>query len=1128
MGSLIPKLHELLKVEYNLRKGVKDKIRSLIGELEVAQAVLRKVAEVPRDQLGEQDRLWVLKVTESSYDMEDVVDTFLVRVQGPDSAGKEESLLKHLKKMANFSDKTKCKADDDNDVGEDKIELGSKQTEEGEMGSTLNIIEFATSSSLGNMGLLLRKLDLLLDSENQLIQRSTKEAIKLLKEDLEEIIDDLVELSMVERPNYKVRYWMYEVREVSYHIEDCIDNMMQLRTVAKAKMRFSVRHLQLRVHRRVKIPWLPKTVQPSARIAELRALLWEARERHERYQLQDCVSSEPRWLFPWNSRPPVLPPVSSGARANLVGVDITRGKLTTWFINQMEAKQLKVLFILGPPGVGKTALAKELYRQVEHQFECRAFIRVSRNPDMRRLLGEILAQVQGCKRDYENEAASTADNLMDSIRFHLRDKRYFVVIDELWDAAAWDIMNIAFPKDNNCSRIIITAEGKDVASKCYCVNKLDMAPLGNLQDCGKIFFDRVFGSEHQCPNQLKDISCMIIRNCGGFPLAITTIAGLLASHQIDNTELWHHIQQCFSSRLTGLTLEETCKEVVNICYDALPQDLKTCLLYLTIFPEGYTVRKVDLLNQWIAEGFISPMEAKQAVAEIYFAELINRGMIQPEKVDHNDEVLSCTVHHIVFDLIAQKSREENFITAVDYSQAMPGFSMIARRLSLHFSCAQFAAKPEGLKLSQLRSLAFYGLIKCMPSITEFKFLRVLILEFWGDNYHHNTSLDLSKLSILFHLRYLKVSSHTIIVLPSQIRRLQSLETLEIDAKVSTVPTDILHLPVLLHLSLPNGTELPDRIGRITSLRTLEYFDLGSNSEDNAQSLGELIKLQNLHVTCFKAVSDHHLKRNLVALYSSIGKLPNLKSLRVGPFAAGMTMFIDQDRMPCTPKLLQRLELLPPSCIFSRLPTWIGGLQRLRILKIVVKVLLSSDIDTLTGLPFLAVLSLYVQKPNAKSVVFNSGSLPALKYFKYRCAALRLAFQKEALPNLQRLKLCFNVHRAESYTSNLAGIENLLKLKEITAEIGAAAGAGESDRRAAESALKEVTRKHPRFPIHINVKSVDCIEEGSMQVRFMHFIPFPYIGGFLALAVSVLTRKYAHVLVKSFSTLPFNFNQTFSG
>ena len=103
-----------------------------------------------------------------------------------------------------------------------------------------------------------------------------------------------------------------------------------------------------------------------------------------------------------------------------------------------------------------------------------------------------------------------------------------------------------------------------------------------------------------------------------------------------------------------------------------------------------------------------------------------------------------------------------------------------------------------------------------------------------------------------------------------------------------------------------------------------------------------------------------------------------------PLAVGMTMFIGQDDMPCTPELLQRLAISPSSCIFSRLLRWIEGLQKLRILKIAVRILLNSDIDTLTGLPVLAVLSLYVQKSNAESVVFNSWAIPALKYFKYRC------------------------------------------------------------------------------------------------------------------------------------------------
>lgn len=233
---------------------------------------------------------------------------------------------------------------------------------------------------------------------------------------------------------------------------------------------------------------------------------------------------------------------------------------------------------------------------------------------------------------------------------------------------------------------------------------------------------------------------------------------------------------------------------------------------------------------------------------------------------------------------------------------------------------------------------------------------------------------------------------------------------------------------------------------------------------------------------------------MASLYSSLGRLANLISLKVGPCVVGMTMSIDQGDMPSTSMLLQRLELLPPGFIFSRLPRWIGRLKKLQILKISLGVLLSSDIDTLTELPALIVLSLYVQKCNiAESIIFNSGALPVLKYFDYRCdGALRLAFLEEALPNLERLQLCFDVHRVGSlYTSMLAGVEHLLRLKEITAEIGAPARSDGLDRmKAAETAFKEATLKHPRFPIHVNVKRADCdcIEEQSTPQGFMHRIP----------------------------------------
>jgi hypothetical protein len=72
-----------------------------------------------------------------------------------------------------------------------------------------------------------------------------------------------------------------------------------------------------------------------------------------------------------------------------------------------------------------------------------------------------------------------------------------------------------------------------------------------------------------------------------------------------------------------------------------------------------------------------------------------------------------------------------------------------------------------------------------------------------------------------------------------------------------------------------------------------------------------------------------------------------------------------------------------------------------------------------------------------------------------------------MPKLERLELCFNAKGWDRYGAVPAGIEHLPGLKEISVDIGGF-GAKESDRRAAESALRDTADMHPRRPV-ANIK-----------------------------------------------------------
>ena len=87
-----------------------------------------------------------------------------------------------------------------------------------------------------------------------------------------------------------------------------------------------------------------------------------------------------------------------------------------------------VVSIAGFGGLGKTTLAKAVYDKIKGQFDCTAFVSVSRNPDAKKLLKDMLYALD--KEKFKDIHSTMLDetHLIDLVREFLRNKRYVCAI----------------------------------------------------------------------------------------------------------------------------------------------------------------------------------------------------------------------------------------------------------------------------------------------------------------------------------------------------------------------------------------------------------------------------------------------------------------------------------------------------------------------------------------------------------------------------------------------------------------------------------------------------------------------------------------------------------------------------
>ncbi|CAJ2647091.1 unnamed protein product [Trifolium pratense] len=869
---------------------------------------------------------------------------------------------------------------------------------------------------------LLDRLTWLLTEEVNL-QRGVREDVQYVKDELERHKAILMVADSLEDKDPELKVWVKRVRDIAHDMEDAIDEY----------------NLRLVNHRQgnnnssfYKILFAIKTMKGRRRIAlNIQGIKSKVEVISQRRPIIPDVASS-------SSQRPVSTRLDSQGdallleEADLVGIEEPKKQLTDLLFK--DESNRAVISIYGMGGLGKTTLAKQVYDdlKIKKRFRIHAWVNLSQSFKMEELLKDLVQQLYSVIGKPVPEAVGMMkiEKVKELIKNLLQQSRYLIVLDDVWNVNVWDAVKHALPNNNRGSRVMLTTRKKDIALySCAELGKDFHLQFLPEQEAWSLFCRKTFqGSNYSCPPHLEEVCRKILKLCGGLPLAIVAISGALATRERSNIEEWQIVCRSFGSEIKGNDKLEDMKKVLSLSFNELPYYLKSCLLYLSLFPEFHAIEHMRLIRLWVSEGFVNGEDGKtvEEVADSYLKELLNRSLLQVVEKTSDGRMKTCRMHDLLREIVNLKSRDQNFATiAKDKFMVWPER---VRRLSIVSS--SYKVLQQNRTTFQLKSLLMFALSHSLNhfSIHELstfglKLLRVLDLQ--------DAPLEDFPAEIinLYLLKYLSLKNTKVKSIPGSIKKLQNLETLDLKhTYVTELPTEIAELKRLRHLLVyryeiesyahfhaKHGFKVAAPIGNMESLQKLCFIEVDQGSRALMVELGKLTQLRRLGIRKMR-------KEDGAALCLSIEKMIHLRSLSITAIKEDEIIDIHDISKP--PQCLQQVYL---SGCLEKFPQWIKSCNNLVKVFLKWSRLKEDPLVYLQGLPNLRHLE-FLQVYVGETLHFNAEGFPSLKVLGLDdLKGLKsMIIEKGAMQGLKKLI----IQRCGSFKHVPLGIEHLTKLKTI--------------------------------------------------------------------------------------------------
>ncbi|KAH0749317.1 hypothetical protein KY290_028549 [Solanum tuberosum] len=526
-------------------------------------------------------------------------------------------------------------------------------------------------------------------------------------------------------------------------------------------------------------------------------------------------------------------------------------------------KERDVISIYGMPGLGKTTLARKVYNNpsIVNHFDVKAWCAVSQAYNRRALLAEIFKQATNDDSEIKEE-----DNVADMLRKSLLSRRYLIVLDDIWDVKAWEDLGICFPQGEYGSRVMVTTRIEEVAK--HLQHHSDPYSLRFLtsKESWELLEKKVFRGE-SCPPDLLEAGLQVALHCKGLPLAVVLIAGIIAKMDREAASLWLEV----ANDLSSLALGEQSMKVIQSSYDHLEDHLKTCLLYMALFPEDHKIPVDHLLKLWMAEEFVlnSETENMEEASRNCLSDLLNRSLVMVSGMRINRDVEYCSLHDVVREFCLRKLTEDKYMQlTVPYNPYQ----------HLHSTESRLCIYIHDDLVKQLQ-LSDYQLDK----ITMLDFKETNSLEFiahpkvntWNNQYSN-------PLDLVVKLRFVRALHMMDVALPN------------------SWATAMQSLTQLRYLALYVKQFELEWISHLHNLQTLQLKLSSKRIGLRAAALREMTKLRHVNIDCFFVAWEYNDRGSFEECSTII--LENMKTFRTCDIS------VDNARLWCRFPHLEELSL----------------------------------------------------------------------------------------------------------------------------------------------------------------------------------------------------------------------------